>query len=922
MNIKRSLIMLTVVYGLLLLASCSKHQLTDEQYVERAKNHYAQHQSRAAIIELKNALQVNPDNGAARALLGQIYVKVGDGESAEKELDRALKLGLNSDDVKLHLARAKLLQGKFQEVIDENRNEQNSELLVEVADAYLSLGDRENAGVYLAKASASQPDTISAKLIKAKLTMMQGDYDTANATLQEILNSAPDYPEAWRYLGMLAMQQTRFSDAENAFQKVIELEKSDMVSTLAIQSWLGLIQSQLAQKELEKAEQNIQKLKQKSPAHPGVDYLAALLAFEKGDFETARDDLLRVINKMPDYLPGILLLGTSQYALGNYEQADVYLSRYVNQVPSHLHARKLLAATRIKQKRSQEALELLEAAEESAPDDAQLIAMIAQASVTGGDIVKGTEYLKKAAEASPDDPSIRAELARALMGQGAFDQAIKELEAIADQYSKPRDAMLVSAHLRKKDYEAARKLAKQLTQSDPGPDTETLLGGVELISGAREKARSHFEKALTYDKNYQPALLNLGKMNLEDGNLGEARQNFDTVLVKQPNNLQAIFGLAQIADRQGDKQKALAYIEKARQADQNAALPRVILGRYYLRTGDVDKALAIAKEFQGEALEQPAIMLLAAKIYQRSGNHEKSLELLTNLAKKLPNEAGVYMELANAQANMNQLERAKDSLSKAIKIKSDFYQAKVALAQLEFRTGNSSNALKIAKQLQQQKDTASLGYTLAGDIYMQQKAYAEARQQYTKAMEQGASSALALKIATTYSKENQSNKAIAALNEWLQSHPEDAAVQMALAQEYQKQGKNDKAIQMMEAVLDKQPDNAILLNNLAWMYHLANDPRALDYAERAHQLQPNAGAITDTLGWLLVETDQQLPRAVDLLRDAVAKTPNVPEIKYHLSVALYKTNKKSEAQTILTEIVESDAQFADIGKARELLEQL
>src|SRR5688500_7559958 len=79
----------------------------------RAKGDY-----QAAIIELKNVLQKNPDHAGARHQLGAEYLDAGDPRAAEAELERALKL--SSDPVKVvpDLAKAKLMQGKFQEVLE------------------------------------------------------------------------------------------------------------------------------------------------------------------------------------------------------------------------------------------------------------------------------------------------------------------------------------------------------------------------------------------------------------------------------------------------------------------------------------------------------------------------------------------------------------------------------------------------------------------------------------------------------------------------------------------------------------------------------------------------------------------------------------------------------------------------------------
>jgi putative PEP-CTERM system TPR-repeat lipoprotein len=315
-------------------------------------------------------------------------------------------------------------------------------------------------------------------------------------------------------------------------------------------------------------------------------------------------------------------------------------------------------------------------------------------------------------------------------------------------------------------------------------------------------------------------------------------------------------------------------------------------------------------------------MLLVGKIYQRSGKYEKSLKVFEQLVKQIPEQPGAYYELANAQASLNHFRDAEKSLQQALQINKDFHQAKYALAQLKFRSGNTQSALELARQLIQEKDTAVLGYSLAGDIYMHEKAYRKARQQYDKAAQLEGSKAVVLKIAATYHNEGQSNKAIEVLNDWIARNPNDDSIQMVVAQEFQKMGQINKATQIMNELLNKQPENAVVLNNLAWMYHLQNDPKALEYAERAHKLKPEAGAISDTLGWLLVQSNRQLPRAVQLLRSAVEQTANIPDIKYHLAVALHKTDNDSEARDLLTELVASNRQFSEMDKAKELLDSL
>ena len=70
------------------LASCSRGD-SPEQLVAEAVKYQKQGDRKAAIIQLKNALQKKPDDAEARFLLGSIYIETGEALSAEKELRRA-----------------------------------------------------------------------------------------------------------------------------------------------------------------------------------------------------------------------------------------------------------------------------------------------------------------------------------------------------------------------------------------------------------------------------------------------------------------------------------------------------------------------------------------------------------------------------------------------------------------------------------------------------------------------------------------------------------------------------------------------------------------------------------------------------------------------------------------------------------------
>jgi cellulose synthase operon protein C len=93
------------------------------------------------------------------------------------------------------------------------------------------------------------------------------------------------------------------------------------------------------------------------------------------------------------------------------------------------------------------------------------------------------------------------------------------------------------------------------------------------------------------------------------------------------------------------------------------------------------------------------------------------------------------------------------------------------------------------------------------------------------------------------------------------------------------------AIEQYEISVELAPDNAMVLNNLAWLYGEAGDPRGVELASRAHELAPDNPMIADTLGWILHRAASN-ERARRLLAGAVEGAPQASDIRYRYAVVL------------------------------------
>ena len=147
--------------------------------------------------------------------------------------------------------------------------------------------------------------------------------------------------------------------------------------------------------------------------------------------------------------------------------------------------------------------------------------------------------------------------------------------------------------------------------------------------------------------------------------------------------------------------------------------------------------------------------------------------------------------------------------------------------------------------------------------------------------------------------------------------PKQQQLRLALASLDQSSGSGSKAQQNYEKVLGTNPNNVIALNNLAWVYHDAGDPRSLKLAQRAYELAPRIPAIADTYGWFLV-SDGKMEQGLSILERAARGAPDHAEIQYHLAVALVEAGDRRRARSILDRVLKDGSDFPARAEAERL----
>ena len=911
-------------------------QKSPEDHIEAAQAHIGRGDRQAAVIELKNALQLAPDKAEVRYELGKLYLASQEYASAEKELARARDGGHRADDLPTLLATALIGLKQPKRVLDEiqvpegARPELAAPLLALRARAHLMLGDRGAAEQSLNEADALRPDHPETLVTRAQMAVAAGQQDTAMTLLDRAIAADGKRPELWMMKADLLRLSSRppgrprndqVAAAEGpavsepaaqrakqqalaAYRKVLELDSGYVPARLAVSLM------HLEANDLDHAEAELAQVAKLAPEHPMGRYLAAVVDFRRDRQNEAKAKLQQVLKRAPDFLPAHLLAGTVEFSLGNRQSAIGHLGKVLERMPEHAFARKLMAAAMVGTGQLEDAQRLI--ADLRGDSDLLTASLQGDIALRRGDYAAARQHLEQASLLAPDNPALLVELARSRMGSGDTAGAIEALNRAAelDTATGRPDAILVQTHLRAGRYSEAMAAAERLIRERAkDPLGYHLVGLVRLATRDIAGARASFGEALKQDAAYLPAATELARLDLKANDTKAARGRFESVLAKDPRNSRALIALAGMAATQKDEKAYVDYLTRAKQANPKDPAPYELLALYWLERQDPAKALVEAKaglDASGQVRLYDAMG--TAQLMQNDRNG--ALVSFQQWVKTAPADPRGHYKLALLQRMTGNPQAALQSLDRVLGMSPNAVDAQSAKAVTLAELGRAEEGLRLARSLQQKEPKLPVGFVAEADILAHDKNFAAAGEAYARAARVAGNGMLASTAYRTLVRAGQQKQAETFLRQWLAERPQDAIARHALADGLLKSGNLREAQPHYEQLLKANARDLVAANNLAWIYGELKDPRALPQAEAAYALAPEHPSTLDTLGWILVNSGQA-QRGRTLLEKAHKQAPDAPDIHWHLAVALAKSGDTPRALTELELLLNSGRDFAN-----------
>lgn len=897
------------------IAACSKPMSHDE-LLTRADNAYRDGQLNAAMIDVRTALQEQPDSAAARRLHGEILLSQRASVDAASNFERSLQSEESAEVAALY-AKALNDSGESERFI--NLHEENRFSYAEGEPAYIaqwvkaSVNTRrgDQAEEVLFDALEQHPGHPQLELAHAYL-LIHHDRSPVEAAqiLRDLTDADENWEEAWSYLGLASQLSNDRDGAVAAYTKAVELNLFRFEDRIALISLLIDAEDYAAAKRHVGQLENVD--------HPSLHFAEARLLLAEDDRRGALQKLQQVLAAQPEHVGALYLSGVANAQLNNFSTAEAQLRRFVGLVPSHLDGRVALAQVYLALEEPARAEALMRQSLKQHPENHQVVNVLGMAiAAQGGD--PSSTLFEDLVGGIPDSPLLRLQLGSQLLRSGEVERGIDELEAARglDPHSPDIRANLVLAHLLNNDEAAAQaEVDDYLQAAADQPDSHLLAARVALHRGDFAAAESHYERALEIHPDNPDSRDGLALVAMQQGDDERALE-----LLREAEDLDGMLKYALVHEHRGDEHLMLQALRQAAEAYPDRIDPHLTEARYYFRVGEYQKAVDKTESLRSEYPDEPQIYQLLIGSYLSLNDGAAAKENASRLLELVPENPRALRLAAQAELVSGNPEAAETHLRDIL----DKQPADLATRQLLIEVLLHQGKLaELDEQLQLLPEgflPAPQLLTARGRLAMEAGRLDEAEPLLREAFELEPNSTTLVFLTHVLSLKDEMPAALALLQDWLAAHPEDIQALHQAGTIYIAEGQDKEAIGVYEQLIEHSPQDVIALNNLAWSYRHVEQERALTLAEKAAELAPESAAVTDTYAMVLYHRGE-FAKALAINERALGLAPQNPQLRYHRAMILVKAGSDNEAVSILESITSEGVAFPGKRDALELLSEL
>jgi tetratricopeptide (TPR) repeat protein len=883
---------------------------------------------KAAEAALQHALKLEPKYSAAHFALGNLYLRKSMLTEADAEFKMAAELAPKRSPVRLSYANFKIQSGDVAE------------------------GKR-----LMAEISKEAPDYVPAWIRQAEIALEERRFDDCEHLLNNALVHDTDNFEALFMRGRLYLATGKVDKA------VAEFSRMAAIYEQSPEAQYQLALAETALRDYPKAMSALNKALALRPKYTEAVLLMATLNINKGDPGAAIASLTVLLKDAPNFGPAYPLLGGAYFADGNLDAAYTAFAKARQIYPKNPQVPLMMGLILEQKKKNPDARKEFEQALELAPKNFAALQELVNLDVSDKNFDTALDRLNKLTDENigPTRELLLAQV-YAARAQYAANQASGGTNGTLDSPAAQPDVNLAEAAMLKaidqnptgagpylslaKLYIAAGKQQTALERLNTlvsktnSPSGYLQIGVIYEAMKDYPKARDAYEKSISINPNFVPALNNLSYLYSERLNdLDKAYPLAKKASDLAPGDPASEDTLGWIIYKKDDYARARALLEdsagkmpKEAEVQYHVGMARYMMGDEEPARQALQQAAASTADFPGKAeasrrlatlaintktadaktqadLEQrlkdepndPIVAERLGEIYERAGSLDKAAKTYEQSLKQDPQNGPTMGRLAQVYLQLKQNDKALDMAKDAHKLVPADAGISALLGRLVFFSGDynwSASLLEdAASKLPNQPEVR---YNLAWAYYAQgrvddaQRTMQSAASALTGAQQNDAKQFLTFVAAA----KDPAQAAGLPATQILSTNADYVPALMVAGVQAEKQGKPEDAAQFYSKALAKYPAFAPAGRSLVILYsknpNAPNDQKTYDLAMKARANFPGDNELTRALG-LLAYRRGDYQRAALMLQDSSQTFNSDGELFYFLGMSNYKLNKAPAA---------------------------
>jgi tetratricopeptide (TPR) repeat protein len=604
MNLIRQLLLAAAAT---LLVACGSPEDSAAEYLAKAEQLYEDGDIVGATLEVKNAVQIEPKNAAARLLMAKILKQEGKIRAAVFHLLIAVES--DPDDVE---SRVQLGTYYFMARATERAREQANAALkldpgnagAQLLDARVRFLEEDRAGALSVtdRALELDPGLVDAIMFKAGMLSDLDGFDAAfeaidagiaNVSLEdgeplrqfrlqllhwagqddqleaELQALAVDFPDDEDYKISLArwyVFEERYAEAESVMLKLVEDSSEDTGLKIKLVSLLG------ATKGFEAAEAALRDFIDENPDNLQLGYSLGELYEANGRVEEANTAYQQLGERAPLSPEGLqarnrlvaLKLATEEFDADEFAAARELNAAILTDDPENVTALYYRAMfSYMDQDFDGVTVDLRLALRYNESFEPAML-LLARANYRMGKSSVAQEGYRRLLAIDPGHEQAAGELAALLRGQGdsAEAEVILRGRLEADPDDPQATAALVQTLLAQQDYDAAESEARRLSElNSDNALAQFQLGQVMRARGFVSEAVAAYKLALEEDPQATDALRDLITLLVQNNRAPEAFEFLQGYLVSNPDQPDALYLLGSLHATHGSRDTATDIFE-------------------------------------------------------------------------------------------------------------------------------------------------------------------------------------------------------------------------------------------------------------------------------------------------------------------------------------------------------------------------